>query len=183
MPTRYRPRPCRHAPAERETGGVCGHLGLFARHTEAEPTISSADMRMTTTGAVAWRKTYLTAHHACAWYRECAEPPLLPDRARNIPDTPVRTRPSWPRPPREDQLHALLSDAAAQARSYLLSGTTLESAWDDDAIRLASVIPRTSIPETAERLGLDIAKLHSAARVTDATAGIDSRDGWRSLRA
>jgi uncharacterized protein YidB (DUF937 family) len=56
-------------------------------------------------------------------------------------------------------MQALIADAAAQAKSHLLSGTALECAWDDDAIRLTSAVPRVQLPEIADRLGLDIAQL------------------------
>ncbi|MGP3948455.1 hypothetical protein [Streptomyces sp. 7N604] len=164
--------PCRHAAAlahavtrrlSTRPAAFAIIRGLSPQLMGAEATASGADSGMTTTRAAPGGKFHVTAHHAWAWYRECAKPPLVPDHAPSIPDRPVPAAPSWPTPPppapSQDQLHALLNDAAAKARSYLLSGTALECAWDDDAIRLASTVPRARIPEIADRLGLDIAQL------------------------
>lgn len=137
--------------------------GLSPQLMRAEAPASGVDTGVATSRAAPTGRCYITAHHAWGWYRECAELPAVPDHAPSIPDSPVHAAPSWSPPPppgpREEQLHALLNDAAAQARSHLLSATALECAWDDDAIRLTVTVPRTRHSEIAERLGLDIAQL------------------------
>ncbi|MEU0001856.1 hypothetical protein ABZ069_33600 [Streptomyces microflavus] len=106
----------------------------------------------------------LSAHHAWAWYRECPDLPPVPDYSPVLPDGPASSSgwspPPSPAPPAE-HLYALVTDAAAQAAGFLRSGTPLECAWNDDAVRLAARIPNTSISEIADRLGLDIADLRN----------------------
>jgi hypothetical protein len=58
-------------------------------------------------------------------------------------------------------LHALVDDAATQAREFLRTGALLECAWDQDAIRLTSRVPHAGIPDIADRLGLDSAHLRN----------------------
>ncbi|MGW8688659.1 hypothetical protein ACWGNN_48270 [Streptomyces sp. NPDC055817] len=108
-------------------------------------------------------KVHIPAHHAWAWYRECSEPPLLPAYAPELtdgpgPDLPVQTGPPAPAPESE-QIQALISDAAAQARAYLHDAISLECALHEDALRLMAVVPGVRLPETAERLVIDIADL------------------------
>ncbi|MCM1973586.1 hypothetical protein [Streptomyces sp. G1] len=120
-------------------------------------------------------KTRFSAHHAWAWYRECPDLPPIPKYSpspslSNEPPSP----PAWSSPPppapTTEHLHALVNDAATQARNFLRSGTLLECAWDEDAVRLAARIPHTSIPEIADRLGLDIADLRN--RITAASTSV-----------
>ncbi|WP_101253841.1 hypothetical protein [Streptomyces barkulensis] len=164
--------PCRHAaalahavtrllttrPAEFAT-----LRGLLPQPTRNEAAAPGADTAMTTTRTAPGGQIHVTAHHAWNWYREHAELPVLPDYAPSIPRSAETAARSWPPPPtpapHADRLHALITDAATQARNHLLSGTALECAWDDDAIRLASTVPRVHLPEIADRLGLDIAQL------------------------
>ncbi|MDH6115683.1 hypothetical protein P3T36_007659 [Kitasatospora sp. MAP12-15] len=116
-------------------------------------------------------KHHVTAHHAWAWYREVAEPPLIPDRTPEIPDNQrPAALPSPPPPtpaPSEEQLVALIRDAATQARSHLLTGEALECVRTDDAIRIAALVPQPRLPEIAERLGLDIADLRTRLRTRE----------------
>ncbi|MFJ9188488.1 hypothetical protein ACIRQO_36230 [Streptomyces anulatus] len=108
-------------------------------------------------------KSQLSAHHAWASYRECPELLLIPDYSPVLPVDPGP--PGWSPPPSPapsaEHLYALVNDAATQAASFLRSGTPLECAWDDDAVRLAAHIPNTSIPDIADRLGLDVADLRN----------------------
>ncbi|MER6394061.1 hypothetical protein ABT236_37140 [Streptomyces sp. NPDC001523] len=109
-------------------------------------------------------KIRLSAHHAWAWYRECPDLPPIPmyspSLSDELPGPPAWSPPPPPAPPNE-HLHALVNDAATQARAFLRSGTPLECAWDNDAVRLAARIPHTSLPDIADRLGLDIADLRN----------------------
>ncbi|GAA2999718.1 hypothetical protein GCM10010519_35380 [Streptomyces lactacystinicus] len=127
------------------------------------PAAECSDTRAVTTASTSARKLHLTAHHAWAWYREGAEPPPIPGHQPGLPEDPGPTPPTWPVPPspapRAEQLHALIADAATQARNHLLSGTALECARDEDAVRLAAVIPHIRVSEIADRLGLDVAEL------------------------
>lgn len=126
------------------------------------PTIDT-DQPVTTTRTTPGGKIHIPAHHAWAWYRECAEPPLLPtytteqtnEVAADLPTLQVPPAPA----PEPEQIHALISDAASQARAHLHNATRLECALHEDALRLAASIPSIRLPETAERLGIDIADL------------------------
>lgn len=165
--------PCRHAAAlaHAVTDRLTTHPAelavlrdLLPRHNAKNPAPRTTDTSVITTSRTTPSgNVHVTAHHAWSWYRERAEPPYTPDHSPKFSDDFALQAPTWPTPPhpapREDELHALLSDAAAQARCHLLSGTPLESAWDDDAIRLASTIPKVNIPVVAERLGIDVADL------------------------
>lgn len=109
-----------------------------------------------------------------AWYRECAEPPLLPTHTPQLTDRPVTNLPVSPAPPapapQPEQIHALISDAASQARAHLRDATRLECAQHEDALRLAAALPSIRLPETAERLGIDIADLR--AQLSEDTAAV-----------
>ncbi|MFJ6755836.1 hypothetical protein ACIQNK_12550 [Streptomyces sp. NPDC091273] len=114
-------------------------------------------------------KTRISAHHAWAWYREYPDRPPIPNYSpslSNEPPGPPACSPPPPPAPTTEHLHALVNDAATQARNFLCSGTPLECAWDEDAVRLAARIPHIRISEVADRLGLDIADLRS--RITAA---------------
>lgn len=164
--------PCRHAAAlvHAVTRRLSTHpaelavvRGLSLRSTSELEAPSAATSAGTTIPSASGGKLYVTAHHAWGWHRECADPPSVPDRAPGITESSVPPTPSWPAPPSPapagDRLASLLNDAAAQARNHLLAGAALQCAWDDDAIRLASTVPRAAIPEIAHRLGLDIGQL------------------------
>jgi hypothetical protein len=122
-------------------------------------------------------KHHVTAHHAWAWHREAAELPLIPDRTPMVPDHQPSPSRSWPPPPApapgEEELFALITDAAEQARSHLLGGTALECAQLDDAVRLAAAVPRLGLrlAEIAERLGLDIADLRDRFQTQERGGG------------
>ncbi|MEV5338321.1 hypothetical protein AB0K93_07520 [Streptomyces sp. NPDC052676] len=137
--------------------------GLQPQPMKAQATATGADTATTTTRTAPSGQIHVTAHHAWNWYRECAELPAVPDYAPSISRSTEAAAQSWPPPPapapHADRMQALIADAAAQAKSHLLSGTALECAWDDDAIRLTSAVPRVQLPEIADRLGLDIAQL------------------------
>ncbi len=113
----------------------------------------------------------VTAHHAWAWHREAAEPPLVPARTPTITDASELAETPWPPPPPpapgEEQILALIADAAAQARSHLLVGTPLECARTEDTVRLAAAVPRARMSEIAERIGMDIADLRSRIRAQE----------------
>ncbi|MCX4451750.1 hypothetical protein [Streptomyces sp. NBC_01789] len=124
---------------------------------------TSTDQPVTTTRTTPRGKIHIPAHHAWAWYRECAEPPMAPTFTLDLTDDPAPLPPAPMTPPSpappSDQFHALISDAAARARAHLLDAAPLECALHEDALRLASVVPGVRLPETAERLGIDIADL------------------------
>ncbi|WP_405974831.1 hypothetical protein OG496_43980 [Streptomyces sp. NBC_00988] len=109
-------------------------------------------------------KNRLSAHHTWAWYRECPDLPPIPHYSPSLSEEPPGP-PAWAPPPlpapTTEHLHALVNDAAAQARDFLRIGVPLECAWDEDAVRLSSRIPHTCIPDIADRLGLDIADLRN----------------------
>lgn len=67
--------------------------------------------------------------------------------------------------PEPEQIHALISDAASQARARLRNATRLECGAGEDAIRLAAAVPGIRRPETAERLGIDLADLREQLSV------------------
>ncbi|MGW3252472.1 hypothetical protein ACWDCX_18150 [Streptomyces fungicidicus] len=109
-------------------------------------------------------KNRLSAHHAWAWYRECPDLPPIPDYSPFLSEEPPGL-PAWAPPPppapTTEHLHALVNDAVAQARDFLCIGVPLECTWEQDAVRLASRIPHTCIPDIADRLGLDVADLRN----------------------
>ncbi|AXU16863.1 hypothetical protein [Streptomyces clavuligerus] len=116
-------------------------------------------------------KALLSAHHVWAWYRERSDLPLVPTCLPSLssePPGPPAWSPPPPPAPAAEHLHALVNDAAAQARDFLRSGTPIECAWANDAVRLTSRIPRPAIADIADRLGLDIADLRS--RITTTTS-------------
>ncbi len=163
--------PCRHTAAL--THAVTARLttrpadfaalrGLPEHSPQHRPATSTAQP-VTTTRTTPGGKVHIPAHHAWAWYRECAEPPLLPTYTaeltdESVPTLPVQTAPPAPAPESE-QIQALIRDAAAQARSHLRDATQLECALHEDALRLAAAVPGVRLPETAERLTIDIADL------------------------
>ncbi|WP_416969406.1 hypothetical protein [Streptomyces sp. 4F14] len=164
--------PCRHAAALAHA--VTRRLitnpaefavirGLPLQKPTTETADAAPDPEAITTRTAPRGKRQVPAHHVWSWYRECAELPPVPDHTSDPVDLPTPAPPSWPPlpapAPGQEQLHALVNDAAEQARNHLLSGTALECAWNDDAIRLASTIPQARLPEIADRLGLDIAQL------------------------
>ncbi|WP_411146312.1 hypothetical protein [Streptomyces sp. x-80] len=163
--------PCRHAAAlthavtARLTARPAGFAtlrGLPADPPEHRPA-TGADQPVTTTRTTPGGKVHIPAHHAWAWYRECAEPPLLPPYTPEVtdgpaPGLPVRTTPPPPAPEAE-QLQALIHDAAAQARAHLRDATQLECSQHEDVLRLAAAIPGVRLPEAAEHLGIDIPDL------------------------
>ncbi|MEU4486634.1 hypothetical protein AB0H94_17405 [Streptomyces purpurascens] len=114
-------------------------------------------------------KNSLSAHHAWAWYRECPDLSPIPDYSPSLSDEQPGL-PTWAPPPppapSTEQLHALVHDAAAQARNFLRMGIPLECSWAEDAVRLSSRIPHASIPDIADRLGLDIADLRNRITAT-----------------
>ncbi|MFE3770800.1 hypothetical protein [Streptomyces sp. NPDC059122] len=163
--------PCRHTAAL--THAVTARLntcpadfatlrGLPA-HPQRLPPATSTDQPVTTTRTTPGGKVHIPAHHAWAWYRECSEPPLLPTYTPELTDEAVPSLPAPAAPPapapRPEQIHALVSDAAGQARAHLRNATQLECALHEDALRLAAVVPSVRLPETAERLAIDIADL------------------------
>ncbi|MFF5893826.1 SWIM zinc finger family protein [Streptomyces globisporus] len=106
----------------------------------------------------------LSAHHAWAWYRDCPDLSPAPDYSPVVADVPACPS-GWSPPPSPapsaEHLHALIRDAASHAAGFLRSGTPLECAWEDDTLRLTARIPNISIPDIADRLGLDIADLRN----------------------
>ncbi|MEU3317380.1 hypothetical protein ABZ743_32545 [Streptomyces sp. NPDC006662] len=50
-------------------------------------------------------------------------------------------------------------------------GNPLECRWDEDAVRLAARIPRTRVPEVAQRLGIDIAELRRRIAAAEPAEG------------
>ncbi|MEV5778566.1 hypothetical protein AB0L49_46505 [Streptomyces antimycoticus] len=162
--------PCRHIATltHAVTARLTIHPAHFAQlrgfpeHPPQPHTPNSTAQPVTTTRTTPSGKIHIPAHHAWAWYRECAEPPLLPTYTPEITDEPVPRRPAAVPPapaPQAAQIHALISDAAAQARAHLRDATRLECALHEDALRLAATVPGVRLPETAERLGIDIADL------------------------
>ncbi|MFE4654843.1 hypothetical protein [Streptomyces sp. NPDC056707] len=162
--------PCRHIAAL--THAVTARLTTrpidFAKlrglpeHSAQHPA-TGTNQALTTTRTTPGGKIHIPAHHAWAWYRECAEPPLLPTYTPDLTDQPVLSLPALTAPPapapEPEQMHALISDAASQARAHLHNATRLECALHEDALRLAAAVPGIRLPETAERLGIDIADL------------------------
>uniref|UniRef100_A0AAU2ABT1 SWIM-type domain-containing protein n=1 Tax=Streptomyces sp. NBC_00093 TaxID=2975649 RepID=A0AAU2ABT1_9ACTN len=151
--------------------------GLSPQPTPA-PDTSTAPAGTTTTRTTPEGQLYVAAHHVWGWYRECAQPPRVCDHPPAFAGTLASTSPSWPPPPApappEQRLHALLDDAAEQARNYLLSGTALECSRDGDAVRLASTLPQARLPEIADRLGLDISQLRERLTMHRATGNTAS---------
>ncbi|WP_432014749.1 hypothetical protein [Streptomyces cucumeris] len=127
------------------------------------PPATGTDQPITTTRTTPGGKIHIPAHHAWAWYHECAEPPLLPRYTSEVPDGPVPDLPSRAAPPApapaSEQLRALIHDAAAQARAHLRDNAQLECSLHEDVLRLATAIPGVRLPETAEHLSLDIPDL------------------------
>ncbi|MGY5131827.1 hypothetical protein ACWGJW_05355 [Streptomyces nigrescens] len=175
--------PCRHTAAL--THAVTARLtthpadfatlrGLPARTPQHHPA-TSTHQPVTTARTTPGGKVHIPAHHAWAWYRECAEPPLLPTYTPEITDGPVPTLPAQTAPPapapEPEQIHALISDAAAQARAHLRDATHLECVLHDDALRLAAAVPGVRLPETAERLAIDIADLREQISAFTPTCG------------
>lgn len=165
--------PCRHAAALAHA--LIDRLrthpeDLAALRGLRQPPHPAQDLPAAGTSTDTRPKTRFSAHHAWAWYRECPDLPLIPKYLPSLSDEPPGP-PAWAPPPppapTTEHLHALVNDAATQARNFLRSGTPLECAWDEDAVRLAARIPHTSIPEIADRLGLDIADLRN--RITAAS--------------
>ncbi|WP_413115310.1 hypothetical protein ACK1X7_17445 [Streptomyces sp. CY1] len=162
--------PCRHIAAL--THAVTARLTTrptdFAtlrglpEHPAQHPA-TGTDQPVITTRTTPGGKIHIPAHHAWAWYRECAEPPLLPTYTTELTDEVAPDLPALPAPPapapEPEQIHALISDAASQARAHLRNATRLECALHEDTLRLAAAIPGVRLPETAERLGIDIADL------------------------
>ncbi|MEU6406046.1 hypothetical protein [Streptomyces sp. NPDC046985] len=163
--------PCRHAAAlaHAVTTLLAAHPADFVTlrglpaDSPQHPPVTGTDQPVTTTRTTPGGKIHIPAHHAWAWYRECAEPPLLPTYTPEwtdgpAPDLPARTAPPAPAPAAE-QLQALIHDAAAQARAHLRDNTQLECSLHEDVLRLAATIPGVRLPETAERLSIDIPDL------------------------
>lgn len=73
-------------------------------------------------------------------------------RPAQPPGLPAWFPPPLPAPTTE-HLHALVNDAAVEARDFLRIGVPLERAWDEDTVRLRSRIPHTCIPDIADRPG------------------------------
>ncbi|MFD9458788.1 hypothetical protein ACFWBC_37635 [Streptomyces sp. NPDC059985] len=166
--------PCRHAAA-------LAHAIIDRLRTHPEelavlrglrqPSHPAQDLAAAGANTETRPKTQLSAHHAWAWYRDCPDLPPIPTYAPSLskepPHPPTWSPPPPPAPPAE-HLHGLVKDAATHARDYLRSGTPLECAWDEDAVRLAGRIANTSLLDIADRLGLDIADLRN--RITTAPA-------------
>ncbi|NUK16289.1 hypothetical protein [Streptomyces lunaelactis] len=163
--------PCRHIAAL--THAVTARLttrpadfatlrGLPEQSPRPHPA-TSTNQPVTTTRTTPGGKVHIPAHHAWAWYRECSEPSLLPTYTPELTDEPVPILPAPTVPPapapEPEQIHALISDAAAQARAHLRNATRLECALHEDALRLAAVLPGVRLPETAERLAIDVGEL------------------------
>ncbi|MGW7069410.1 hypothetical protein ACWGII_14345 [Streptomyces sp. NPDC054855] len=164
--------PCRHvaALAHALTDRLRTHSeDLAALRGLRQPPHPAQDLPVAGTSTDARPKTRLSAHHAWAWYRESPDLPPIPEYSPSLSGEPPGL-PAWPLPPPPapiaEDLHALVHDAAAQARDFLRIGVPLECAWDEDAVRLASRIPHACIPDIADRLGLDIADLRN--RITAA---------------
>ncbi|KUN58897.1 hypothetical protein AQJ46_42245 [Streptomyces canus] len=163
--------PCRHIAAltHAVTARLTTRPADFAtlrglpEHPPQHRPATSTDQPVTTTRTTPGGKVHIPAHHAWAWYRECSEPPLLPTYTPDLTDEPVPNLPAPTAPPapapEPEQIHALISDAAAQARAHLRNATQLECALHEDALRLAAVLPGVRLPETAERLAIDVADL------------------------
>lgn len=162
--------PCRHIAAltHAVTARLTTHPTDFAtlRGLPEHPTPppgTGTDQPVATTRTTPGGKVHIPAHHAWAWYRECAEPPLLPTYTPELTDEPVPGLPAPAAPPapapEPEQIRALISDAASQAWAHLRNATRLECALHEDALRLAAAVPGIRLPETAERLGIDIADL------------------------
>lgn len=141
----------------------------------AQHPTTGTDQPVTTTRTTPGGKIHIPAHHAWAWYRECAEPPLLSTYTPELTDEPVPSLPALMAPPAPapdpEQIHALISDAATQARAHLRNATPLECALHEDALRLAAAVPGVRLPETAERLGIDIADLREQISAYTPTCG------------
>ncbi|WP_413115470.1 hypothetical protein ACK1X7_20325 [Streptomyces sp. CY1] len=174
--------PCRHIAAL--THAITARLtarptdfatlrGLPKHPTEHPAT--GTDQPVTATGTRPGGKVRIPAHHAWAWYRECAEPPLLPAYTPDLTDKPVPSLPAPTAPPapapEPEQIHALISDAASQARAHLRDATPLECALHEDALRLAATVPGIRLPEMAERLGIDIADLREQISAYTSSCG------------
>ncbi|MGC9407296.1 hypothetical protein [Streptomyces sp. DZ1-3] len=157
--------PCRHAAALAHalTERLVTHPELFAVLRGLRQPQHPAQDLPTASACIDTRpKNRLSAHHTWAWYRECPDLPQIPDYSPSLSEEPPGL-PAWTPPPppapTAEHLHALVNDAAAQAREFLRIGVPLECAWDADAVRLSSRIPHTCIPDIADRLGLDVADL------------------------
>ncbi|MFC1405769.1 MULTISPECIES: hypothetical protein [Streptacidiphilus] len=124
----------------------------------------------------------ISAQQAWDWYRNRPEAPALPAPGPFAEPEPHSA--AWPPPPAPaptaDQLHALVRDAAAQARNHLLTGAPLQCALLEDALRLAEAIPLTPLPEVADRLGLDIADLRERLAAPPSAPAVCGPRGQRS---
>ncbi|MFZ3573824.1 hypothetical protein ACOKM5_43500 [Streptomyces sp. BH097] len=173
----------------------CQHVAALAHSVAARLTTSPADFAMlrglptapprggtaartaepvVTTRTSPGGRVHIPAQHAWAWYRECAEPPLIspyvPETAAEpAPPIPAVAAPPAPAPGPE-QIQALISDAAARARAHLQSAMPLECALHEDALRLAATVPGVRLPDIAERLAIDIADLREQVSATTARA-------------
>ncbi|WP_328946388.1 hypothetical protein OG259_37960 [Streptomyces sp. NBC_00250] len=174
--------PCRHIAAL--THAVTARLATYPTdfatlrglpEHPTQPPATGKDQPVTTNRTTPGGKIHIPAHHAWAWYRECAEPPLLPTYTPELIDEPVPGLPAPAAPPAPapdpEQVHALISDAASQARAHLRNATRLECAQHEDALRLATAVPGIRLPETAERLGIDIADLREQILACTPTRG------------
>lgn len=163
--------PCRHIAALTHTvtarlatspADFAALRGLPERPPQHRPATSTVQP-VTTTRTTPGGKVHIPAHHAWAWYRECAEPPMLPTYTLELTDEPVPPLPAPTAPPapapEPEQIRALIRDAAAQARAHLREAAQLECALYEDALRLAAAVPGVRLPEAAERLAIDIADL------------------------
>ncbi|MFE1876404.1 hypothetical protein ACFW9N_37020 [Streptomyces sp. NPDC059496] len=168
--------PCRHAAALAHAfidRLRAGPEDLAALRGLRQPPHPAQDVPAAGASTDTRPKIRISAHHAWAWYRECPDLPPIPTYAPSLSDEPPGS-PTWSAPPppapTSELLHALVNDAAIHARGFLRSGTRLECAWVDDAVRLAARIPHTSFPDIADRLGLDIADLRSRIAASAASA-------------
>ncbi|MEU9269114.1 hypothetical protein AB0E04_27190 [Streptomyces sp. NPDC048251] len=159
--------PCRHAAALAHalTERILTHPEDFSvLRGLRQPQHPTQKLPVTGTRNDTKPKDSLSAHHAWAWYRACPDLLPVPEYSPSLSDEPPALRawsPPPPPAPGTGQLHALVLDAAAQARDFLRVGTPLECSWVEDAVRLSSRIPHTCIPDIADRLGLDIADLRN----------------------
>ncbi|MEU8893717.1 hypothetical protein [Streptomyces sp. NPDC048442] len=135
---------------------------------------ASTDQPVTATRTTPGGKVHTPAHHAWAWYRECAKPPLLPTYTVELADSPepdLQKQAAPPAPaPEPEQIQALVHDAATQARAHLRDATRLDCARHKDVLRLAATVPGVRLPEVAEHLGIDIADLREQISAYTPTA-------------
>ncbi|MDX3643941.1 hypothetical protein [Streptomyces sp. MB09-02B] len=162
--------PCRHAAALAHalTDRLATHPEDFAvLRGLRQPQHPAQDLPTAGAPTDTRPKNRLSAHHAWAWYRQYPDLPPVPEYSPSLSEEPPGL-PDWAPPPpapTTEHLHALVNDAAAQARDFLRTGIPLQCAWDADAVRLSSRIPHTCIPDIADRLGLDVADLRN--RITE----------------